>query len=57
MGARVEFFPPVGLSLIYTLAEGLGNRFTEEIRSAWLSIYSFLAYYMIEGLLLEKRGE
>jgi len=57
MGARVEFFPPVGLSLIYTLEKCLGNRFTEEIRSAWLSIYSFLAYYMIEGLLLEKRGE
>src|SRR5207249_3469442 len=42
-GVRDEHYETVGACLLWTLAAGLGEGFTEEVRDAWAAAYDLLA--------------
>jgi hemoglobin-like flavoprotein len=48
-GAKAEHYPVVGQALIDTLAKGLGDEFTPEVREAWVAAYGTLSGVMIEA--------
>jgi len=48
-GVRLEDYPKVAESLLWTLEKGLGEGFTEEVRAAWTQAYERIAAVMIEG--------
>ena len=39
----------VGAALLWTLEQGLGEAFTDEVKNAWASVYELLATVMKEG--------
>ena len=39
----------VGAALLWTLEQGLGEAFTDEVKSAWAAVYELLASVMKEG--------
>ena len=41
---------PVGQALIYTLQTGLGDKFTEEVKEAWLKLYAVVQQLMTLGM-------
>ena len=45
-GVRDEHYETVGKALIWTLATGLGDRFTEATEAAWVEAYTILATVM-----------
>ncbi len=45
-GVRDEHYDKVGAALLWTLQAGLGNRFTEAHRTAWLEAYTALSGVM-----------
>ncbi|MGJ4749064.1 globin family protein, partial [Leptospira sp. SA-E8] len=48
-GAKAEHYPVVGRALLDTLAKGLGDGFTPEVREAWTAAYATLSSVMIEA--------
>jgi hemoglobin-like flavoprotein len=42
-GVRDAHYAMVGAALLWTLQEGLGERFTPEVQAAWTSAYTLLA--------------
>src|SRR5262245_21873099 len=42
-GVRDAHYATVGVALLWTLQEGLGERFTPEVQAAWTSAYTLLA--------------
>lgn len=46
-GVRPEHYGTVGMALLDTLEEGLGERFAGELREAWTAAYSMLAGAMM----------
>ena len=48
-GVRAEHFAPLGAALIWVMEQNLGEAFTEEVRSAWISVYDALSQVMIEA--------
>lgn len=42
-GVKEEDYDTVGTALIHTLQQGLGDAFTDEVRDAWLDVYTLLA--------------
>jgi hypothetical protein len=42
--------------LISTLEKGLGDKFNNETKVAWLKIYKFITYQMIIGLNNSREG-
>lgn len=48
-GVVEDHFVPVADALVWTLEEGLGAGFTEEVRHAWTALYSAIASIMIEA--------
>jgi nitric oxide dioxygenase len=48
-GVRDEHYAPVGMALIWTLEQGLGESFTDETREAWLLAYAAIAETMKAG--------
>jgi nitric oxide dioxygenase len=42
-GVTDAHYATVGAALLWTLAHGLGERFTPEVRAAWSSVYTLLA--------------
>jgi hemoglobin-like flavoprotein len=46
LGVRPEHYAPVGQALLWTLQQGLGNEWTEEMNNAWRSCYDVLADQM-----------
>ncbi|MCB2060149.1 MAG: hypothetical protein KDE21_06555 [Novosphingobium sp.] len=48
-GAVPDHYAVVGDTLIYTLDQGLGDGFTDEVRAAWAEAYGLLAGVMIEA--------
>ncbi len=48
-GVTAEHYKPVGEALIWTLEQGLGDAFTEEVKEAWVSAYTTLSGVMIEA--------
>lgn len=45
-GVRSQDYDAVGSALIWTLAAGLGERFTDQHRAAWVEVYRDLANIM-----------
>ena len=48
-GVRPEDYPTVGAALLWTLEQGLGASFTEEVRDAWTAAFGLLAGTMIDA--------
>jgi hemoglobin-like flavoprotein len=45
-GVKAEHYDTVGAALLWTLAKGLGDAFTEEAKAAWTETYVTLATVM-----------
>lgn len=48
-GVKDEHYDTVGKALIWTLAAGLKDDFTDETRDAWLAVYTLVATTMKEA--------
>jgi len=48
-GVRDEHYDTVGAALLWTLGQGLGEAFTDEVRDAWIAAYTLLATTMKEA--------
>ena len=48
-GAKPEHYAVVGQALLDTLAKGLGDAFTPEVREAWTTAYGLLSKVMIDA--------
>ena len=48
-GVRREQYSIVGAALLWTLEQGLAERFTPEVLDAWSEVYNFLAQTAIEA--------
>jgi hemoglobin-like flavoprotein len=49
-GVKPEYFVPVGASLLWTLEQGLGDQWNDEIHEAWTVCYQILSLAMIEAM-------
>jgi hemoglobin-like flavoprotein len=45
-GVREEHYDTVATALLWTLEQGLGHTFTDEVRDAWTAAYTLLANVM-----------
>jgi hemoglobin-like flavoprotein len=52
-GVRTEHYATVGSALLWTLEQGLGDKFTPEVHDAWASAYTLLSEVMQLGALEE----
>lgn len=48
-GVKVQDHQTLGTALIWALGQCLGERFTPEVRSAWVETYSELSQMMVEA--------
>jgi len=48
-GVRDEHYPTVGSALLWTLAHGLGDKFTPAVEDAWTEAYGLLSTQMQLG--------
>ena len=48
-GVKDKDYNTVGAALLWTLEQGLGDAFTDEVRNAWGAVYEVLASTMKEG--------
>lgn len=48
-GVTAAQYKPVGEALIWTLEKGLGDKFTPEVKEAWLTTYTTLESVMTEA--------
>jgi len=49
-GVRPEHFGVVAEALLWTLEQGLGDRFTEDVREAWIAAWGVIADAMTIGM-------
>jgi hemoglobin-like flavoprotein len=45
-GVTFEMYETVGAALLWTLEQGLGEKFTPDVRAAWEAVYTLLANTM-----------
>jgi hemoglobin-like flavoprotein len=50
-GVRTEHYTTVGTALLWTLEEGLGDKFTPQVREAWAAAYDLLSEVMQLGAM------
>ena len=48
-GTRPEHYPVVGAALLWTLEQGLGDAFTDDVKAAWTTAYGALSGAMIDA--------
>ena len=48
-GVKDEHYPTVGKALLWTLEQGLGDKFTPAVRNAWATAYELLSDLMQFG--------
>ena len=48
-GVKDEHYNTVGAALLWTLEQGLGDAFTDEVKEAWTEVYTLLATVMKEA--------
>ena len=48
-GVEAAHYPVVGEALLYTLGQGLGDDFTDELAESWGTAYGILSSVMIEA--------
>ena len=53
-GVRGEHYDTVGSALIWTLEQGLGDKFSLPVRGAWIAAYELLASVMQVGVIEER---
>ena len=53
-GVKAADYTPVGAALLWTLEQGLGADFNEEVKEAWTTVYTVLAQTAIAGSQEEK---
>lgn len=46
-GVKPEQYPTVGAALLWTLQQGLGDKFTPEVKDAWTEVYTLMANAML----------
>ena len=56
-GVRDEHYATVGSALLWTLDQGLGKGFTQDVREAWTEAYRLLADVMQFGALEVQRKQ
>ena len=49
-GVRPEHYDLVGAALLWTLEQGLGELFTDDVRDAWAAAWDLIAAAMGEGM-------
>jgi Globin len=54
-GVKPEYFPKMGIALLGTLEELLGEAWTEPVKEAWIETYAALSNDMIEAQLAMKK--
>lgn len=52
-GVSERQYPSVGAALVWTLDQALGDKFTPELRAAWVAAYGFLSTTMISAARVE----
>jgi hemoglobin-like flavoprotein len=53
-GARPEYYEIFGDVLLWTLQQGLGDTYTEEVNEAWATLYGIIAEMMMQSKPVEK---
>jgi hemoglobin-like flavoprotein len=53
-GVRERDYDTVGLALLWTLGQALGDRFTSELEAAWTAVYALLATTALNAAELEE---
>eukprot|EP00339_Tiarina_fusa_P024134 CAMPEP_0117031376 /NCGR_PEP_ID=MMETSP0472-20121206/22562_1 /TAXON_ID=693140 ORGANISM="Tiarina fusus, Strain LIS" /NCGR_SAMPLE_ID=MMETSP0472 /ASSEMBLY_ACC=CAM_ASM_000603 /LENGTH=159 /DNA_ID=CAMNT_0004739695 /DNA_START=61 /DNA_END=540 /DNA_ORIENTATION=- len=53
-GVKPEYFPSMGRALIYAVKEQLGDKFSEEMKDAWVEVYGALSYDMIRAQKIKR---
>ena len=53
-GVKVSHYDVVGESLLWTLEQGLGSDWNDDVKEAWSSCYQLIADAMIEASALES---
>jgi len=53
-GVKAADYESVGAALLWTLAQGLGERFTPEVRAAWTTAYALVAGTMRDAAARES---
>lgn len=48
-GVEDKYYEPVGAALIWTLEQGLGDAFTDDVKNAWIAAYGILTSVMLEA--------
>lgn len=48
-GVQAAHYDTVGAALLWTLEQGLGSRFTDEVKAAWATAYGILSQVMKEA--------
>lgn len=48
-GVQAQHYDTVGVALLWTLEQGLGSAFTDEVKTAWATAYGTLAGVMKEA--------
>lgn len=56
-GVKPEHYDAVGVALIWTLQQGLGKDWNEEVRKAWTECYALLSGTMIEAASSKPSAE
>jgi hemoglobin-like flavoprotein len=49
-GVAPEHFDVVGAALMWTLEQGLGNMFTDDVRDAWTAAWTIIVDAMLTGM-------
>lgn len=49
-GVSKSHYPPMGQALLGTVEELLGDKYTDDVKDAWVEVYQAMSYDMIRAL-------
>jgi hemoglobin-like flavoprotein len=52
-GVKADHYTAVGTALLWTLEQGLGAAWNEELKAAWVEVYTVLSEAMINAAKVE----
>jgi hemoglobin-like flavoprotein len=50
---KAENYTAVGAAILWTLEQGLGTLWIEELKTAWVEVYTFISEAMIKAVKVE----
>ncbi len=56
-GVQAQHYATVGSALLWTLDQGLGEKFTPDVRDAWTQAYTLLSDVMLLGAMEEEAAQ